>query len=56
LFDQGKRPLAVAFLMHISKKAINGHHKAWLELGGRDRPPVELPGLYDEGRKRKRRR
>jgi hypothetical protein len=56
LFDQGKSPLAVAFLMHISKKAINGHHKAWLKLGGKDRPPVELPGLYDERRKRKRRR
>ena len=56
LFDQGKSPLAVAFLMHISKKAINNHHKAWLKLGCKDRPPVELPGLYDERRKHQRRR
>jgi len=56
LFDAGKSPLAVAFLMHISEKAINGHHKVWLKLGGKNRSPVELPGLYEERRKRQRRR
>jgi hypothetical protein len=56
LFDAGKSPLAVAFLMHISKRAINTHHKAWVKNGGKNRAPVELPGLYDERRKRQRRR
>jgi hypothetical protein len=47
-FDMGKSPLTVAFLMHISKKAINKHYKVWVKNGGKNRAPVELPGLYDE--------
>jgi len=56
LFDEGKSPLAVGYLMHISKKALNAHHKAWSKLGGKDRPPVELPVLYEERKKKRRRR
>jgi hypothetical protein len=52
LFDQGKSTLAVGYLMHISKKALEAHYKTWLKLGGKDRPAVELPDLYERLRKK----
>jgi hypothetical protein len=38
--------------MHISKKALEAHYKTWLKLGGKDRPAVELPDLYERLRKK----
>ncbi len=55
LFDQGKSTLAVGYLMHISKKALDAHYKTWLRLGGKDRPPVELPDLYERFKKKPKR-
>jgi hypothetical protein len=55
LFDQGKSTLAVGYLMHISKKALDAHYKTWLKLGGKERPPVELSDLYARFRKKRRR-
>jgi hypothetical protein len=52
LFDQGKSPLAVGYLMHISKKALDAHYKTWLKLGGKERLPVELPDLYERFKKK----
>jgi hypothetical protein len=54
LFDQGKSVLAVGYLTHISKKALSAHYKTWLKLGGKDRPPVELPKMFAERKKRRR--
>ncbi|MGJ5205877.1 hypothetical protein [Bradyrhizobium sp. HKCCYLR20261] len=56
LFDQGKSTLAVGYMMHISKKALDAHYKKWLKLGGKNRPPVELPDLYARLKKRKKSR
>lgn len=55
LFDQGKSTLAVGYMMHISKKALDKHYKTWLKLGGKERPPVELPDLYERLRKKPKR-
>lgn len=45
LFDAGKNSLAVGYLMHISKRAANGHYKGWCKAGGTNRSRVELPAL-----------
>lgn len=55
LFDQDKSTLAVGYLMHISKKALDAHYKTWLKLGGKERPPVELSDLYERLKKKRRR-
>lgn len=45
LLDLGKSPLAIAYLMQVSKRAINAHKKTWLKLGGVRRPTVRLPSI-----------
>jgi hypothetical protein len=56
LFDSGKSALAVAFLMHVSKRAIKSHHEVWIKSGGKNRAPVKVPGLCADRKKRQRRR
>lgn len=46
LFDAGKTPLAVAYVMHVAKRTILARHKEWKKLGGVDRPKVPLPDRY----------
>jgi hypothetical protein len=55
LFDAGKTPLAVAYMMHVSKRTTLARHKEWLTLGGTNRPKVLLPRRYPR-QKRKHRR
>jgi hypothetical protein len=45
LFDAGKSPLAVAYLMHISRKAANQHRKGWVKVGGAQREKANLEEL-----------
>jgi hypothetical protein len=45
LFDAGKSPLAVGYLMHISRKAANQHRKRWIKAGGADRVKTDLEAL-----------
>ncbi|MGJ5141635.1 hypothetical protein ACQR1V_26885 [Bradyrhizobium oligotrophicum] len=56
LFDRGKSTLAVGYMMHISKKALDAHYKNWLKLGGKDRPPVQLPDLYERLKMKKKKK
>jgi hypothetical protein len=42
LFDLGKSPMAVAYLMYISAKAARRRYRQWLKLGGRARRRTEL--------------
>jgi hypothetical protein len=37
LFDLGKSPLAVAYLMYISVRAARKRHRQWLQAGGKNR-------------------
>ncbi len=45
LFDQGKSPIAVAHLMHISLPAARKRHRMWQAMGGSNRPSVDLDAL-----------
>jgi hypothetical protein len=42
LFDHGKSPTAVAYLMYISVRAAKKRHRQWLKAGGRKRQGIEL--------------
>ncbi|HSC85080.1 MAG TPA: hypothetical protein VLC30_15805, partial [Pseudomonas sp.] len=42
LFDLGKRPIVVAYLMGISLRAAERRRKAWSEAGGEKRIPSEV--------------
>jgi hypothetical protein len=46
LFDLGKRPIVVAYLMYISAKAARKRHKQWLEAGGINRKRYEIGPLF----------
>lgn len=48
LFDLGKPPIAVAYLMGMGLQAARRRHAAWLKLGGQGREPQEIkryPGV-----------
>jgi len=55
LFDAGKTPLAVAYIMHMSRRTALARHKEWLKLGGIHRPKVILPPRYPKQKPRRRR-
>jgi hypothetical protein len=42
LFDLGKSPMAVAYLMYISVRAARARHKQWLKSRGNDRQRRQL--------------
>jgi hypothetical protein len=42
LFDNGKRPIVVAHLMHISLKASRKRHKGWMRAGSESRTRLEF--------------
>jgi hypothetical protein len=56
LFDAGKTPLAVAYLMHVSKRTTLARHKMWTKLGVVNRPKVTLPDRYPKQKRSRRRR
>jgi hypothetical protein len=56
LFDAGKTPLAVAYLMHVSKRTILARHEEWTKLGGTNRPKVPLPERYPRQKRTRRQR
>lgn len=45
LFDIGKRPIVVAYLMYISLAAARHRHNQWVKEGGLDRKKVEIAPL-----------
>jgi hypothetical protein len=45
LFDLGKSPLAVAYLMGMSLRAAQRRRKRWREVGGQGRTPYEIERL-----------
>jgi hypothetical protein len=54
LFDAGKTPLAVAYVMHVAKRTIMVRHKEWTKLGGANRPKMPLPNRYPKQSRRRR--
>ncbi|QQO15190.1 hypothetical protein JJB99_03095 [Bradyrhizobium diazoefficiens] len=56
LFDAGKTPLAVAYMMRVSKRTTLARHKEWKKIGGVKRPTVELPPRHPRKERRSRRR
>jgi hypothetical protein len=55
LFDTGKTPLAVAYMMHVSKRTTLARHKVWKKLGGSKRPMVALPPRHPRQERKPRR-
>jgi len=46
LFDIGKRPIVVAYLMYISVKAARKRHKQWVKAGGITRKRIEIESPF----------
>ena len=42
LFDLGKSPTVVAYLMYISVRAARERHRGWLKAGGKERRRGDL--------------
>lgn len=55
LFDAGRAPLAVAYMMHVSKRTTLARYKEWLKLGSTNRPKVILPPRRPKQKRRLRR-
>jgi hypothetical protein len=51
LYDMGKRPIAVAYLMGISLRAAENRRKGWLKAGGLQRIRTEVKRYDLSGRR-----
>lgn len=54
LFDQGLSSMAVAHLMELKLASVRIRQRRWLNIGGKERPPVEFSSLPERKYYRRR--